>query len=321
MVLAAPLTAEGQQAGKVWRVGYLAGTPPSMNPVNSELWEAFRQRLQELGYVEGQHVVFERRFSGGQDLRFPELAAELVRLKVDVIVSTTGSGTVAAKEATSTIPIVIVGVSDPVGRGLATSNPRPGGNITGVADLQSDLNVKRLELLKAAVPKATRVANITSAAGHEPATLEPILTRQAAAAKALGVTLLYVYLNAPSEFDTATASALHERPDALLLGAVPLSNFFRKELAEFAVKHRLPSIAGNRGNATAGTLISYGPSYPDIFRRAAVYVDKILKGAKPGELPIDQPTKFELVINLKTAKALGLTIPPSLLGRADEIIQ
>ena len=320
VILAAPLAVEAQQTGKVWRIGWLGNTPPTNQAVAANL-EAFRQRLQELGYVEGRNVVLERRYAEGQDARFPELAAELVRLKVDVIVSGTGPGTVAAKEATSTIPIVIAAVSDPVGRGWVTSFARPGGNITGVADRQTDLLSKRIELLKAAIPKAARVLSVSNAAGWEPATLAVMRKDLDIAAQAIGVTLLRVDMNSPSDLDSVAVAIVRGRPDAMLIGPVPITFQFREELAELAVKHRLPAMAATRANAVAGSLISYGPAFPDMFRRAADYVDKILKGVKPSDLPIDQPSKFELVINLKTAKALGLTIPPSLLGRADEVIQ
>ena len=311
---------KAQQAGKVWRIGFMNATPLT-NPAAAENWEAFRLALQKHGYVEGRNVVFERRFSEGQDARFPALVSELVSLNVDALVTGTGPSVNAAKEATSTIPIVIAAVSDPVGRGLVNSLARPGGNITGVADYQSDLNPKRLELLKAAVPKAAHVVVVTNAAGWEPAKRATQQTDLDVAAQGMGITLLRVVLNAPVEFNSVTATIVRGHPDALLINPVPITFQLHKELAEFAAKQRLPAMAGNRSHALAGILMSYGPSVPEMYRRAADYVAKILRGAKPADLPIEQPTKFDLVINLKTAKALGLTIPPSLLGRADEVIQ
>ena len=272
VLLAAPLAAEAQQAGKVWRIGWLGNTPPTNQAISANL-ESFRQRLQELGYVEGRNVVFEQRYAEGQDARFPEFAAELVRLKVDVIVSGTGPGTAAAKEATSTIPIVIAAVSDPVGRGWVTSLARPGGNITGVADLQSDLSLKRLELLKAAVPKVTRVVSLTNLAGWDPAKVVATRKDFDIAAQAMGITILRIELNAPSEYEAATAAIVRGRPDALLVNPVPITFQLRREFAEFAAKQRLPAMAGTRFHVLAGILMSYGPSFPDMFRRVADYVD------------------------------------------------
>ena len=317
VLLAAPLAVEGQQAGKVWRVGYLGTTDPAV----SVLFEALRHGLQEHGYVEGRNLVIERRFSGGVDARLPALASELIRLKVDILIAAGGAATVAAKEATATIPIVMAGASDPVKRGLVTSLARPGGNITGIEDYLTELNVKRLELLKMAVPKMARVAVLTNVSNWEPAKRAALYKEQDAQAQTIGVTVSRVELAAPSEFDSATAAIIRGRPDALSLAPSPINVALRNEIAEFAIKHRLPSAGPSRGFAVAGILLSYGPDFAVIFRRAADYVDKILKGAKPADLPIEQPTKFELVINLKTAKALGLTIPPSLLRRADEVIQ
>jgi putative ABC transport system substrate-binding protein len=319
-LLAAPLAAEAQQAGKVWRVGYL-GNSPLTDPVLAVYFEALRHGLQEHGYVEGRNLVIERRFSEGVDARLPALAAELIRLKVDVLVTSGGPATVAATEATATIPIVMAGASDPVRRGLVTSLARPGGNLTGIEDYLTELNVKRLELLKMAVPNMVRVAILANVSNWEPAKLAALKKEQNAQAEAIGVTMFSVELNAPSEFDSATAAIIRGRPDALTLASSPINFRLRNEIAEFAMKHRLPSAGAFRGFALAGILLSYGPDLAMMFRRAADYVDKILKGAKPGDLPIEQPTKFELVINLKTAKALSLTIPPSLLGRADEVIQ
>jgi ABC-type uncharacterized transport system substrate-binding protein len=313
-LIIAPLVARSQQPGKVWRIGYLGYSSPGMNP-------AFEQALRERGYVEGTNVVFERRFADGKDEQYPALAAELVRQKVDVLVTNTGAAADGAKEATATIPIVIAGVADPVGRGLVPSLARPGGNITGVASLLTETNPKRIELLREVVPKAARFVTISYRGGWDDAKIAKLWLEQDAAAQALGVALRRVELNAPSEFDAATAAIVRERPDALLLGPSPLTYRFRSELAELALRQHLPTIAVAPEIAQAGIMMSYGPNTDQMFRDAAIYVDKILKGTNPADLPIEQPTKFRLVINLKTAKALGLTIPQSLLLRADEVIQ
>jgi putative ABC transport system substrate-binding protein len=301
----------------MWRIGLL-GNVPITDPAAARIYEAFRLALQERGYVEGKNLVVERRFAQGRDERFPALAAELVRLKPDVIVTTTGPGTEAAKAATSTIPIVIAGISDPIGRGLVTSLAHPGGNITGIANLQLDLYSKRVELLKSAIPMVARVVSIgnTASLGKIAANQK----EQEADAKAMGVTLVRIELNAPSEWPRVTAAIIHERPDALVLSPAPINFNLRREIAEFATVQRLPAIGANRDQVVAGILMSYGSDSDDVIREAAAYVDKILKGARPGDLPIEQPTKFRLVINMKAAKALGLTIPQSLLMRADEVI-
>ena len=304
--------AGAQQAGKVWRIGYLGNTPP-MNV-------ALRQALQESGYVEGSNAVFERRFADGIDERNPALAAELVRLNLDVLVTVTGSATDAAKAATATIPIVMAAVGDPVGRGLVKSLGRPGGNITGVAELLVEMIPRHIELLKEAVPQAARVVILTNRGGWDSAKLTARWKEEDASVQALGVILRRVEINAPSEFDSATAAIVRERPDALLLGPASLNLRLREEIAEFAVRERLPTMATLREQALAGIMMSYGPSNSAMFRSAATYVDRILKGAKPADLPIE-PAKFSFVINLKTAKALGITIPQSLLLRADEVIR
>ena len=319
-LLIAPLAA-AQQAGKVWRIGFIRHVPAT-TPEAARNWEAFRQALQESGYIEGKNLAFELRFSEGKIERFPALAAELVGLKVDVIVVGSAPGAKAAMEATAKIPIVMAGTSDPVGAGLVASLARPGGNVTGIADYQVDLIPKRLELLKTVAPKVVRVANVFgNFGGFDAAKRAAITSEQDAAAKALGVSLLRLQMNTPQDFDATIATIVRERPDALLLSPNPTNLILRNNLAEFALKQRLPTMAARREEALAGMLMSYGPSLTDESRRVAVYVDKIFKGAKPADLPIEQPTKFELVINLKTAKALGLTIPQSLLLRADEVIQ
>ena len=320
--ITAALPANAQPTSKVWRIGYIGTVPPATSAENARVWRAFLQALQEHGYVEGKNLALEMRFTEGKIERFPALAAELVRLNVDVIVVGSGPGVRAAKEATASIPIVMAGTSDPVGAGLVASLARPGGNITGVADYQVDLIPKRLELVKAVAPKVTRVANLFgNFSGFDAAKLAIVDAQQDAAAQALGVTLLRFQMNTPQDFEPTTAAVVREHPDALLLSPNPTNFVLRNELAAFALKQRLPAMAARREEALAGILMSYGPSLTDISRSVAIYVDKICKGAKPADLPIEQPTKFELVINLKTAKALGLMIPQSLLLRADEVIQ
>ena len=318
VLLAAPLAVEAQQPAKVFRIGYLGNVPPT-DPAVSRLWDAFLQGLRELGYVEGQNIVIERRYAGGRYERLPALAAELVRLKVDVIVAAGASPLAhAAKDATSTIPIVMTSHGDPVGSGLVASLARPGGNVTGLSMLSPDLLGKQLQLLKEAVPKLSRVAVLSHPTNPQHARS----VREAeVAARSLKLRLQTLEARAPSEFAGAFSAATKERAGALIVLADGMFWGERTRFAELAAKHRLPLMAGLREHADAGGLLAYGARLRDNFRRAATYVDKILKGAKPGDLPIEQPTKFEFVVNLKTAKALGLTIPQSLLLRADEVIQ
>jgi len=309
----APLAAEAQpQSGKVWRVGYLA---VSSAELDNSLRAAFQRELRDLGYVEGQNVVIEWRHADGRFERVPQLAAELVRLNVDVIV--TYGGTRVVKEATSTIPIVMAVSADPVGEGLVASLARPGGNVTGLADTHADLAPKRLEFLKQLVPAASRVAILFNPASDTALQLKNVQS----AASALGVTGLPFDARGPEDLDRAFVLMRRGRAEALLLIPEPAVITFRSRIPELAVKHRLPAIGTVRAFAEHGLLMSYGTSFLDLWRRAATYVDKILKGAKPADLPVEQPTKFELVINLKTAKALGLTIPQTLLLRADQLIQ
>jgi putative ABC transport system substrate-binding protein len=318
-LLAAPLIGEAQQGGKIWKIGVLTNGPLT-DPGVVRSWETFQRALQERGYVEERNVVFERRFAEGKDERYPALAAELVRLKVDLLVTWNGPALTAAKGATTTIPIVTAG-TDPVGRGLVDSLARPGGNITGVATYGLDLAGKRLELLKTAVPKAARVVLITNSGGWDQARLTALRKETDARAHALGMVLIRVQIDARPDFGSATAAIVRERPDGLLVSTTPINFELRREIAEFAAKQRLPSIGSRREEALAGILMTYAPSPDDNIRGVAVFVDKILKGAKPANLPIEQPTKFELIINLKTAKELGLTTVQSLLARADEVIQ
>jgi putative ABC transport system substrate-binding protein len=315
-LLAGPLTAEAQQAGKVYRIGFLAfGPPPSgLSPS----LEAFRQRLQELGYVEGQNLILEPRYAKGNIGRLPGLASELIRLKMDIIVTSGTSAAWAAKEATKTIPIVIAGASDPVAFGLVANLARPGGNVTGFSDLPGrQIEGKRLELLKEIVPTISRVAVVLdSTSRRDPTPLDE-------AAKALGFTLLLSdeEVEAPDEFQSAFATMIRERADALYAPETPVNVIHRSLIIELAAKNQIPAMYGSREFVEAGGLMSYGPSFADLFRRTAGYVDKILKGTKPANLPVQQPTRFELVINLKTAKKIGLRIPPEMLIRADKVIK
>jgi len=316
VLLAAPLAAEAQQVGKVWRIGLLEYSVP--DPDREALWNAFRQRMRELGYVEAQNVAFEPRWAHDDDDRLSKLAAELAGLKVDVIVTAATVSALAAKRATSTIPIVMATGADPVAAGLVANLRQPGGNVTGMTTINTELAAKRLELLKIVAPRASRIAILWDERGS---LFRFAVADTEAAAKRAGFTMHSVPVRGPAEIEAAFATVVRGRAGALSIVPSPMFFANRKRLADLAIKHRLPTVVGLREYAEAGGLISYGADNADSFRGAAVFVDKILKGAKPGDLPIEQPTKFELVINLKTAKALGLTIPPSLLGRADEVIQ
>jgi putative ABC transport system substrate-binding protein len=307
-ILVAPGAAGAQQTGKVFRIGAL-GVGAS---------ELLTQGLREAGYVEGQNVAIEWRDPEGKPERFDDLAAELVRLKADVIVASNPAATFAAKRATSSIPIVMVNTPDPVQLGLVASLGRPGGNITGTTTLSADLSVKQIELLKEAVPRALRIAVLWNP--HNP--WHPLAIKGAeAAARSLAVELHPVQLRRPEDLEKAFATMTRERAGAILVLSDPMTFFHRARLGDLAVKRRLPAMHGVRGYVDAGGLMSYWAHQEDLYRRVGSYVDRILKGAKPGDLPIEQPSRFELVINLKTAKALGLTIAPSLLRRADELIQ
>lgn len=319
-----PPGVEAQQPRKVWRIGFLANTPSHTSPESTRIWDAFREELRDRGYIEGRNITFERRFAEGKIERYPAFAAELVQLGVDVLVAASVPPALAAKKATATIPIVMVSVADPIENGLVASLARPGGNITGVTDDALNLIPKRLEFLKAIVPGASRVAFIRClkcAALDPPAREAARKASWAATAKDLGITLVEVDLSAPEELDNAAAAALSARPDAIFLAPNALNFRLRGELSDFALRHRLALFSGYRENAIAGSLMSYGASLPDLFRKAAVFVDKILKGAHPKELPVEDPTKLELVINLKTARALGITIPGSILVSATELIE
>ena len=308
-VVGAPSAAGAEQRAKTARIGLLD---------YATFWDPLRQGLRELNYVEGQNIAFEYRPTDGKRERLPDLAAELVRLKVDILVTYGTPATVAAKQATTTIPIVMVGTGDPVRTGLVASLGRPGGNVTGNTILGAELSAKRLELLKEAIPNFSRVAFLWNPTN--PAQVTHFGDIQVGA-RALGVTVQSVKVSGPNEFENAFAEMLKERPDVLYMTADPMHQLHAGRIIAFAAKNRLPAMYQVPENAIAGGLMAYGASLPELFRRAAVYVDKILKGANPADLPVQQPTKFELLINLKTAKALELTIPPSLLLRADQVIQ
>jgi ABC-type uncharacterized transport system substrate-binding protein len=312
-LLAVPLAATAQPPGQVYRIGYLATTPPP-----AHRWDALLDGLRERGYSEGRNLVFERRFSEGQAERFPELAAELVRLRVDCILVPTTPAALAAKHATQTIPIVILTAIDPMGAGLVESLARPGGNVTGLSLISPDLVGKRLELLKDVVPGLSRVVVLWNAAN--PANASAWQETQAAAG-ALGLRLHAQDVRGPQDLEGAFARTAQARPEALLVLGDALLGMHRLQIAAFATQQHLPSVFAERESVVAGGLMSYGPSLPDLYRRAATYVDKILKGTTPADLPVEQPLKFELVLNLKTAQVLGLTIPSSVLFQADEVIK
>jgi putative tryptophan/tyrosine transport system substrate-binding protein len=317
-LLAVAVTVEAQQPKKIPRIGYLsAGDPASESPRS----EVIRLALRELGYVEGQNIAIEYRYSHGKNDRASELAAELVRLRVDVIVVAGGDPWIrAAKNATKTIPIVMVGVgADPVEAGLVESLARPGGNVTGITNLGPELGGKRLELLKEAVPKLARVAVLYDPAS--PGTAREMQELLPVAARALGLTVQAWDVRAADGFEKVFAAVSKDRPDGLYVLAGPLVRANGKRIADFALKSRLPSMYAIRESVDAGGLMYYGADVADSYRRVAYYVDRILKGAKPADLPVEQPTKFELVINLKTAKQIDLTIPPEVLARANRLIK
>src|SRR5712691_1197287 len=314
LLFAALRAAESRAAGDGPRIGLLFYGAPGRSP---EL-DAFRQGLRDLGYVEGQNIAIEYRFADGRLGRLPELAAELVRLKVDVIVTPGTPASMAAKKATSTIPIVFAGVADAVGAGLVATLARPGGNVTGLTSISAELGGKRLELLKVVAPKASRVAVLYNPADRSNVL---VLKELQESAPALGLTLHPLAVRGPGEFEGAFAAMTRERVHALFGAAGVLTFEHRKAIVDLAARSRVPAMWGERQFVEAGGLMSYAVNFYDEVRRAAAYVDKILRGARPADLPVERPTQFELVINLKTAKALGLKIPPSLLARADRIIE
>ena len=309
MILAGPLAAEAQQAGKVYRIGWLAAGPIPDN------LDAFRSGLRALGYLSGHNVVIEPRYAVGQNKPLAVAAAEVVRTHPDVIVTDGNAAAAAVKPITDSIPVVFVS-GDPVGLGLIPSLSRPGGNLTGFAIVSTELNVKRLELLREAFPRLARIGLLYEA--RQAMTMIPPIE---AGARSLGLSITRLEVRGVDEIEPAFAVALRERVDTVMPVSSALFDAEKQRLVNLAAKHRLPTMYEHRAFPQVGGLMSYGPDIHEVFRRAAGYVDKILRGAKPADLPVEQPTKFELVINLKTAKALGLTIPPSLLARADEVIQ
>jgi putative ABC transport system substrate-binding protein len=315
IILSTVSPAEAQQPAKVPRIGFLTSVTSS---TISARFEAFRQGLRELGYVEGKNIFIEWRFAEGKSDRLPSLAAELVRLKVDVIVSAGPPPTRSAKQATATIPIVMAFDDDPVGNGFVASLARPGGNITGLSTLAPEISGKQLELLKEIAPKLSRVAVLGNATfPGSPQALREINL----AADALGVQLQYLEVGAPKDIETAFQAASKERANAVLVVSAAVLISQRKQIVDLAIKSRLPAIYNRPEYVEDGGLVFYGVSYTDLYRRAATYVDKILKGAKPADLPVEQPMKFEFIINLKTAKQIGLTIPPNVLARADKVLK
>jgi putative ABC transport system substrate-binding protein len=313
--LALPLRCFAQPQDKVWRIGMLETVSPELNVANLD---AFRQGMRELGYVEGRNLIIEYRSADGRSERFPDLVTELVGLKVDLIVTRGTPASLAAKRATRTIPVVMANAGEPVETGLVTSLARPGGNVTGLSSLTVRMEAKRLGLLRELVPGMARIGalyNMSSPANP------PQWKEVETAAQFLGMQPLLLDVRKPEDFGPAFDAASRQRADGLIVGQEGLLQANRKLIADLAAKHRLPAIYRSMEFIEAGGLMAYGPSYPDLYRRAATYVDRIFKGAKPGDLPVEQPTKFELIINLKAAKALGITIPAPLLLRADEVIK
>jgi putative ABC transport system substrate-binding protein len=311
--LLTPLTADAQTPAKIPHIGLIAEWPE-----DSPYYGVFRQGLRELGYREGQNIAIEWRITEGKLDRLADAVAELVRLKMDIIVTAGTPATRAAMQATTTIPILMVSAGDPLRTGLVASLARPGGNVTGSSLFGPELSPKRLQLLKETLPTASRVAFLWNPTN--PANVLHFEDIQAGA-RALGVTLHSVEVSSPNEFTSAFAAMMRERPDALIMTTDGMHQQHVGQIIDFAAEHRLPVMSNLKENVVAGVLMSYGASLLDLYRRAALYVDKILKGAKPGDLPVQQPMKFELVINLKTAKALGLTISPTILFQADEVIR
>jgi putative tryptophan/tyrosine transport system substrate-binding protein len=319
VLLALGVTAEAQQPKKVPRIGFLANGSAS-EPSTVLRLDAFRQGLRELGYAEGKNIVIEYRYAGGRFERLPELAEELVRLQVNILVVTTDLTALAARKSTPTIPIVMASSGNPIGSGLVASFARPGGNVTGLYQYSPELVGKRLELLKEVVPKVTRFAFLHSPEGT--AAKSGFEDQGKAAAKSLGVQFQLEEVKAPaSDLEDAFLAMVKQRIGALVMSSAPLLGFHRKKVLQLVEQTRIPAIYPDQEWATDGGLMSYGANIVGLYRRVAVYVDKILKGAKPADLPVEQPTKFEFVINLKTAKALNLTIPQSVLFRADKVIK
>jgi putative ABC transport system substrate-binding protein len=313
--VAVPLGAEGQQAGRVHRIGFLGNTTPALE---ANLVGPFREGLRELGYVEGQNIVIEYRWAEGKYERFPALSAELLTQRVEVIVTAGTPASLAVKKATTSVPLVMVGVGDPVATGLVASLARPGGNITGLTSIGEETEGKRLELLREVIPK---LSHVTVLWNPENPTLLTTLKEMRDAAQVLKIKVQVLAVRTPGDLDEAFKAIVRERPGALLVMGDRLFLHNRQRIIDFATKQRLPVVPVHPELVEAGGLMSFGASYPGIHRRAAYFVDRILKGAKAADLPVERPTKFELVINLKTARALGLTIPPSLRARADQVIE
>jgi len=315
VLFAFSFSAEAQQSGKIPHIGFLSAASPS---AISDRLEAFRQGLTELGYIEGKNIVVEYRYADGKGDRLPVLAAELVGAKPDLIVAATTPGVLAVKKASAMVPIVFVDISDPVANGLVASLARPGGNITGLTILGPELSGKRLELLKEAAPNVARVALLWNSANPSN---ELMWKETQAVAHELRVQLQSLEVRSSNDFDTAFETSLREHAQALIAAPEPLINTHLKRIVEFAAKNSLPAMYGAPEAVNAGGLMSYAPNYTYEYRRAATYVDKILKGTKPADLPVEQPIKFEFVVNLKAAKQIGLTIPPNVLARADKVIK
>src|SRR5450631_3941649 len=314
---AGPHASLAQQQGEVWRVGFLSPQTRS-DPLISQYNDAFLKGMHDLGYVEGRNLLVEWRFADGKPERLPGMAAELVQLKVDIIVAVSSPAIGAAQKATTTIPIVMATTGDPVGSGFVKSLARPGGNITGLSNMGGDLGPKLLDLLRSVVPKLSRVAVLVTPTST---TYRAISESVQASAQKAGVKTLMAEASTPEEIENAFLTMARDNAEAVLVGAAPFFTLQKQQIAELALKYRLPSVFGNRAIVEAGGLMSYAQHFVENYARSAAYVDKILKGAKPGDLPVEQPTQFELVVNLKTAKALGLTIPPPILLRADAVIE
>ncbi len=312
----APLSSFAQQQGKVWRIGYLSTSAHSVS--DSQALRAFQQGLRDLGYIEGKNLLIEARFAGGVYERLPPLAAELVELRMDIILADASPAIRAAQKATTTIPIVMGSTGDPVGSGFVQSLAHPGGNITGLALMSNDASAKLLDLLREVVPHLSRVAVLVSPTSS---TYRAILDNVQAAGSNAGIEVLPVEAKTPLEIDDGFSEMVRSRAEAVLVGVTPFLVQQQGQIAELAQKYRLPSISGYRGYPEAGGLMSYGQNIISNFRRAATYVDKILKGANASDLPVEQPTTFEFVVNLKAARRLGITISQSFLARADEVIQ
>jgi len=314
-LLAVPVAAEAQPAGRVYRIGFLGNSTAALE---ANLVGPFREGLRDLGYVEGRNVLIEYRWAEGKYDRFPALIGELLALKVAVIVTAGTPATLAVKKATTSVPLVMLAVGDPVGTGIVPSLSHPGGNITGLTAISTEMDAKRLELLREVVPSVSYIALLWNAGSP----LQVLAEKQVqAAAQVLRMRVLSLGVKTEEEIKSALAVMARERPDALLVLADRLLLHHRALIMDFATRHRLPGVHAYRELVEAGGLMSFGPSYADMHKRAAYFVDRILKGAKPGDLPVERPLTFELVINLKTARALGLTIPQSLLQRADQVIE